>query len=242
MAPPTNGPRELTPAIARRKRRRNRRRWMAAGVAAAALALTGLLVWALWFGSLFAVQQVSVSTAKLVTRDEVLAVAKVPLNSPLIRVNTEAMAARVATIRAVDSASVQRAFPHTVEITVTERTAVYQRKIADGYQWVDSKGVIFHTVKVANPALETAQTSGVSNRLLADVGTVVEALPSRLSTQVSLVVATSPDTITLNLSGGRTMLWGSAEQSELKAQVAVALLSVEATNYDVSSPANPTSK
>ena len=42
--------------------------------------------------------------------------------------------------------------------------------------------------------------------------------------QVTLVSATSPDDVTLTLTDGRTVLWGSAEQTDRKSQVLGALL------------------
>ena len=57
------------------------------------------------------------------------------------------------------------------------------------------------------------------------------------------MTAEAVDRITLTLEGGRTLVWGSAEESELKAEVAAALFaSVEAEVYDVSAPRHPTTK
>ena len=48
------------------------------------------------------------------------------------------------------------------------------------------------------------------------------------------------DQISLVLRDGRTVEWGSAEQSELKAEVLVPLLKRPAQRYDVSVPGQPT--
>jgi cell division protein FtsQ len=50
------------------------------------------------------------------------------------------------------------------------------------------------------------------------------------------VEAASPDDISLVLSRGRTVVWGSAEQSARKARVLALLLRRHATRYDVSVP------
>ncbi len=48
------------------------------------------------------------------------------------------------------------------------------------------------------------------------------------------------DQITLVLRDGRQVLWGSAEESDAKARVLVALLKEPAASYDVSVPGQPT--
>jgi cell division protein FtsQ len=47
------------------------------------------------------------------------------------------------------------------------------------------------------------------------------------------------DEITLHLQSGRTVLWGSADDSAAKARVVTVLLRHRATFYDVSSPGQP---
>jgi cell division protein FtsQ len=75
-----------------------------------------------------------------------------------------------------------------------------------------------------------------------DVATVVTALPKVLRDRAVLISAETPDSIVIELSGGAEVVWGSAESSAQKAQVIVALLSVKASVYDVSSPSHPTTK
>ena len=50
------------------------------------------------------------------------------------------------------------------------------------------------------------------------------------------------DRIEIQLSDGDTIVWGSAEQSQVKAQVLSVLLSQEASVYDVSAPHAPTTR
>ena len=58
---------------------------------------------------------------------------------------------------------------------------------------------------------------------------------------VDHVEVTTIDQITLVMRDQRQVLWGSAEESELKAQVVDRLLAAQkASYYDVSVPGNPT--
>ena len=60
-------------------------------------------------------------------------------------------------------------------------------------------------------------------------------------TRVDHVEVATVDQITLVMRDQREVLWGSAEESELKAQVVDKLLAAQqAPYYDVSVPGNPT--
>jgi cell division protein FtsQ len=80
----------------------------------------------------------------------------------------------------------------------------------------------------------------VDSDALAEGARVVAALPDDISTRVDFAEVHSVDEITLRLRDGREVLWGSAEQSDEKAEVLVALLRNDAQTYDVSVPGFPT--
>ena len=51
--------------------------------------------------------------------------------------------------------------------------------------------------------------------------------------------AESPESVKLELQDGSEVLWGSADDAELKASVLTTLLQVGADHYDVSIPTAP---
>jgi hypothetical protein len=65
---------------------------------------------------------------------------------------------------------------------------------------------------------------------------------SAVRAQVRSVSASGPESITLRLTGGRTVVWGNEAQSPLKALVLAALLNRKAAVYDVSAPGAPTTR
>jgi cell division septal protein FtsQ len=69
-----------------------------------------------------AVRQVEVTGSVLVPPEQVQAVAAVVLGTPLARVDTAAVAARVRSLPSVAAVDVSRSWPHTLVIEVTERT------------------------------------------------------------------------------------------------------------------------
>ena len=65
-------------------------------------------------------------------------------------------------------------------------------------------------------------------------------MPAKVGSQVASVSAVSPESISVHLRDGRTIVWGSATETDKKARVLQALLSVKARVYDVSAPDLPT--
>ena len=71
---------------------------------------------------------------------------------------------------------------------------------------------------------------------------VVSAVVPVLGDRITLLQASVVDRIEIQLSDGDTVVWGSAEQSQVKAQVLSVLLSQNATVYNVSAPHTPTTR
>lgn len=67
---------------------------------------------------------------------------------------------------------------------------------------------------------------------------MVRSLPAEVRTVLTGVRATTPDDVTLTLRSGMTVVWGSAEQSALKAIVLSAAMvkNPNAASIDVTSP------
>lgn len=212
-------------------------------VASVATVLVAALVWLFFFSDIFRAREATVEGNALVGVDDVLAAAAVPTGMPLLLVDTEPIEARVLELPEVRSVSVERDFPDAVRVVVEERDAVYQLQDAGSYSWVDAEGIVFRTNQAADPTLPAARVSGERDeRILSDIATVVRAIPSAVAGEVSRIDAASVDRIQLTLADDRTVVWGSAEDSELKSQVLTPLLGVDAKVYDVSAPNHPTTR
>jgi cell division protein FtsQ len=68
------------------------------------------------------------------------------------------------------------------------------------------------------------------------------ALRPEIVAQVGRIAAPSVASITLTLTDGRTVIWGTNERTEEKAEKLAALLTQPGRIYDVSSPDLPTVK
>ncbi|MDO5676548.1 MAG: FtsQ-type POTRA domain-containing protein [Propionibacteriaceae bacterium] len=222
---------------------RRRKLWLGGGLATLVV-LVGLGIYLFFFSPLLAAQKVTVEGASLLSVDEVVAAAQVKLGEALLTQDLDGVTQRVENMPEVRSVDVSRQWPDTVAIAVTERLPVFLRERDGVYDWVDAEGVAFHTTPepVAGELLAVVASVEDEQRLLADVAAVAASFPPDLRPEVVSLQAEAVDRISLALEGGRTVIWGSADQSPLKAEVVATLLTVEAKVYDVSAPGHPTTK
>ena len=236
-------PTDITGSRRRRQRARMIRLALRGLVVVAVLALIGGIVWGVGFSPLLAATRVEVRGTAVLTVDQVTATAAVPLGTPLARLDTGSIVTRVKTLAPVATVEVSRSWPHTVVVTVVERTPVYGLRTDEGpVKLVDSSGAAYYEVPTAPDGLLPAKVASKEDRALRDVAVVVAALPPSVRSSATLVTAESVDNIVVELDGGRRLVWGSAEQSEAKGKVAEALLKVKATVYDVSAPSHPATR
>ena len=205
------------------------------GVASVGLGLV------LYFTPVMSARSVVVVGTGAVSREEVVDVAKVAPGTPLLQIDTDAVADRVAGIRRVASARVQREYPSTLRITILERVPVVVKDFGDGPHLFDRDGVDFATappppglayIDVDNPGPTDPTTQAALE--------VMTALRPEVVAQVSRIAAPSVASITLTLTDGRTVVWGTTERTGEKAEKLAALLTQPGRVYDVSSPDLPT--
>lgn len=226
-------------------RRQWARRWLAWRYLVAVVALVAVVgggLWLVYFSSWLSVSGVEVEGVGLLSATQVRQAAAVPQGEPLARVDLDRVRARVEALAAVRSADVSRKWPDQVLVEVEERVAVAVVEIGGRLQGMDADGVVFRDYAQAPPELprvETGATTG--SEALREAALVVSALPTDLRARVDHVEASTIDEISLQLHDGRTVEWGSAEDSELKARVVADLLAArKAQHYDVSVPGQPT--
>lgn len=235
----TSGPvREATPIPRRAVRGLKVLVWSA--LLSVAAVGVGLL---LYFTPIMSVRDIVVVGLEAIPQEEVLGAAAVVPGTPLLQVDTDAVAERVATIRRVASARVQREYPSSLRITVVERVPVVVKDYPDGPHLFDRDGVDFATAPPPPnlPYLETA-TPGPNDPATEAALQVMLALPPEVAGQVGRIAAPSVASITLTLVDGRVVVWGTTDRTDEKALKLAALLTQPGRTYDVSSPDLPTVK
>ncbi|WP_232070790.1 cell division protein FtsQ [Mycobacterium lacus] len=208
------------------------------------LAVVGIgLALVLYFTPAMSARSIVVTGIGAVTREEVLDAAGVRLGTPLLQINTNQVADRVATIRRVASARVQRQYPSALRITIVERVPVVVKDFPDGPHLFDRDGVDFATAPPP-PALPYIDVDdpGPSDPATRAALQVLLALRPEVAGQVGEIAAPSVSSITLTLGDGRVVIWGSTDRAEEKAEKLAALLTQPGRTYDVSSPDLPTVK
>jgi cell division protein FtsQ len=236
VAVPSPGKAVPTPG----KSGRRRRSWRTAFFVLAVTGVVAVAAWALFGSRLLVVRSVVVTGTHMVPVSEVLAVAGVEPGTPLIRVNTGQVAARVDTIRQVRSAQVTRSWPDRVLIVVRERTpALAVTASGGGFDLVDADGVIVRWAAVRPAGLPVYSVTAAVVSLrgdpdLAAAAAVLGELPAQLRKSVESVTAPAPDQVTLQLSGGITVVWGGTGGAAEKAEELTVLEMTHSHYYDVS--------
>jgi cell division protein FtsQ len=194
---------------------------------AVALLVTGAGAWVLLGSPLLAVRTVQVDGEGALSEVQVVDAAGITEGTPLLRVDTAAAAARVSQLPQVASVEVTRGWPGTVVVTVAERVPVAVVVQGGSRQLVDATGVVFDTITGAAPAgvvpLDVGDPGPEDAATTAALGALT-ALPRDVRAQVTGVTARTADDVTLTLTDGRSVLWGSADRTERKAEVLGALL------------------
>jgi cell division protein FtsQ len=210
--------------------------------------------YAVYGSSWFRATRVAVSGNQQLTAAQIERAAAVPLGGALVSVDTAAVRRRLlAVLPRIGAVSVERSWPHTIRVAVTERTPSAVLESGVKFTEVDREGVRFATVDRAPAGVPVVQLapdrSGAAaslrqfgtKRLLQAAIAVAGDLPESLRGQATAIRVRSYDGITVELSGGREVMWGSADQGPLKGSVLTALMKAEpdAVHFDVSAPTAP---
>ncbi|MDT9687924.1 FtsQ-type POTRA domain-containing protein [Streptomyces sp. P9(2023)] len=208
-------------------------------------------IWALYGSTWLRVERVTTSGTQVLTPREVEEAAAVPIGSPLVSVDTDAIEARlVRELPRIDTVEVIRSWPHGIGLKVTERKPVLVVEKGGKFIEVDSGGTRFATVDEAPAGVPELLLNAASapslrrfdeDRLLLEAVGVTGELPEKIARDARVVEVASYDSITLELSGGRTVFWGSGEDGAVKARVLAALMKAtpKAGHFDVSAPTAP---
>lgn len=228
-------------------RRWSRLRYVAVGVGLTLL--VGLGVWLVLFSSVLAVKGSEIEGTRLLSDDQVRQAAGVPSGRPLSRVDVDEMTAGLEELPEVASADVSRKWPDKVLIKVEERVSIGVVEVDGTFRGLDETGFVFRELRARPPALplikvdgDTDAEIGSTDEVLEEGAAVIAALPRPVARGIEHVELTTVDRISLHLRDGRTVEWGSADQSEDKAAVLAVLLKQDAEVYDVSVPGQPTTR
>lgn len=200
--------------------------------------VVGTAAWLVFFSPVLGVRSVEIVGNVTLAPEVIRKAAAVPELHPLATVDLAQVEQRVRGIRQVASAKVDRVWPATLRIEVTEREPVAQIPVGSQVAVLDRTGVVIELRDVAPPMLPVLKVPapGTGDPATTAALEVITSLPSHLAGRVRQVTADTGEDVTLSLSDGRTVVWGGTDRPEAKARILTSLLRKKAEVYDVSSP------
>ena len=197
------------------------------------------------FSPLMSLQTITVVGAHRVDSSAIIKDLQAQLGRPLPLVDTHSVEATLMKQPLVKSYSTQSIPPHTLVVNIVERAPIGYLDTAQGFSLVDPAGVSIEVTPDRQrelPIIDVKGASPTAHGFPAAVA-VLSALPSRVRTQVDRVIATTTDDVSVILKGSNVrVIWGSPDQSSLKATVLATLMRAYPPHggaiYDVSSPAS----
>ncbi len=235
----------------RRERRRAKRAlalrtamWWGMGIVALVA-----LVWVVGFSSLLSVRedslQVSVRSGEDLDTDFARSRLLREVGTPLLRVDTGAVADSLMENPQVADATVSRLWPGGLSAELTPRVAVIAVETKDGYQCVAEDGVAVFTTETTPdglPVVKAGDAGSATGTQIEEVLTVWADLPIELRQEIASI-SLQGTTLGFTLMNGASVIWGDESQTEFKSQVLQLLLSErEAQTYDVSTPNRPSTR
>lgn len=187
----------------RREERTKRLRRSSRRYAMRFIVIIGVIValiagWAALYNSpAFSIESVQVNGVEHLTSDEMAQLAAVPSGSTLLRVDTETIASRVKQSSWVEDVKINRVFPSTLEINVTERTvmAIVEMPNKSGTttkSWAIADDRIW-LMPIPDANTEAAQTT--SSKIYEDAESVVHIVDLPYGTQAEIGQECSDETV-----------------------------------------------
>ncbi len=201
--------------------------------------LAGVSWWLLYQSKYFLIDNVSVTGASRITPAHVAKLAHVNVGQPLISVNPQKVTKDIAVLPQVKTVTVERSWPHTVVIHVTERKPIAAARGAKGYVLVDEQGTKAGLATVLPKGMRVIVADPDTHAMKEAVRVMLQ-LPS--TWKVTGLSAPTQDSVTVTLVGGRTIVVGSSDNLAQKFKVASVLMHKGYDWINVSAPDAPAIK
>jgi cell division protein FtsQ len=221
-------------------------RWLVVAALVVALVVGG--TWLVWFSGVFGLRSVTVAGTGYLAPDQVRGALDVQEGEPLAGIDVADLEVplhpdRVRTSFApVRRVSVTRVWPDGLRVQVEEREAIAVVDIGGVVRGLDDEGVLFRTYPSEPRDLPLVEAGPETREeAIRETADIVSAMPDALASRVDHVEVATRDEVSVVLRDGRSVIWGSAADSEEKARVLAVLLRQEqGSEYDVSVPGRPT--
>lgn len=223
------------------KRSRLRRTTWIVGLAS--VAALALLAAGVAYSPLMALREIRVEGASRVPAADIRAAFDDRLGTPLPLIASDDVQLRLSAFPLIETYVTETVPPGTLVVRIVERTPVGVVRTSTGFVSADAAGVVIerHDAPPEGLPLVTAE-GGLDGDAFRAAGAVLRSLPADLRARVAEVTADTPDDVRLELVEGAVVVWGSADESPMKAIVLERLMAAappgSVHRYDVSAPDN----
>jgi cell division protein FtsQ len=202
------------------------------------VALLGGVVAIVYVTPALGVHGIRVTGVSALTAQEVRDAAAVAVGTPLARLDLGTVERRVRSLPPVRTVSASKDYPRTLVLAVRERTAIAVVPRALGFTLLDAEGVAYLPVGSAPAGLPVLRIAapGPGDATTKAALTVLAALPAWLREPMTALVADAPTRIRLELTAGRTVVWGDAADNDAKIRVLQFTKIEPGKTLDVSAP------
>ena len=203
------------------------------------LILSVVTWWSLYQSKWFIAQEVTITGNSRLSIEQISAAAAVPIGNSLMSINPEVISEQIEALPEIKIAIVQRGWPHTILISVTERTPIAVAATASGYNLIDSDGMNAGVVAAPPEGLLVISAQPDSAAMTSAIQALA-SIPAEWA--ITGLSAATQDSVVANLGNGVIVTLGSGERAAEKVEVAQALIEKGYTVINVSAPDAPTVK
>jgi len=220
--------------------RRRRRAWLIGG---GSVVLVSVGVLAIAYSPLMALREVRVEGAATIPAADIQAAFAGDLGTPLPLITSAEVQAALGGFPLIETYSVETVPPDTLVVRVVERTPVGVLETPEGLELVDAAGVVIDRPSERPEGQPVISAGPVTSEGFRAAAGVMRSLPAEVRSQVVQATAATADDVRFVLGSGASVVWGSAEESTLKATVLAQLMRSVAPGtvavFDVSAPMSP---
>ena len=227
-----------------RRARHRRAAWITAGTV---VVVFGASILVAVYSPLMALRTIEVRGTDRVDETALRQALSDQVGTPLARLDFDEVKRDIAGFPLIESYVTEEVPPHTLVVTVTERTPVVAVRSGSSYDLVDPAGIVVQSSPERPDGVPVADVARaeLGSPVFRTMTEVVLSLPSTVRRQVTDVRASTADDVTLTLDDGSNVVWGSPDASQAKAALLAALVKDHASRdpdteveFDVSAPDN----